>query len=207
MEPVPVLEQARSEDLGEVIALYEAVHDKLESGVNWPRWRRGIYPAPRDARAGLDAGTLYVLREQPARTGGRAVTDGPSRRPLPIAATMILNHDQPAAYADIVWVAKTPPERVAAVHTFMVHPAYGRGGYGAMALRAAHALARSRGCLCMRLDTYEGNIPAQSLYEKAGYRNAGRIDLKLTDYGLDEFWVIVYEFALFVVGGDICGKP
>jgi ribosomal protein S18 acetylase RimI-like enzyme len=185
IEATSALEKARREDLKEILSLYEAVHDTLEFNVNWPQWRRNVYPAPRDARRGFEAGALFVLRD-PA--GG---TPRPS-----IAATMILNHDQPAAYANARWAIKAASEQVAVVHTFMVHPAYARGGYGEKALRAAHALARSWGCACVRLDTYEGNVPAQSLYEKIGYRKAGKIDLKLTKYGRDEFWVIAYEFVL-----------
>ena len=37
----------------------------------------------------------------------------------------------------------------------------------------AEELAARQGCAALRLDTYEGNIPAASLYTKLGWRYAG----------------------------------
>jgi RimJ/RimL family protein N-acetyltransferase len=83
---------------------------------------------------------------------------------------------------------------VLVVHTFMVHPAFARAGYGVGALAGVRRLAEMRGCLCVRLDTYTGNTPARALYERAGYRLAGLIDLGLGHVGLHQF--CAYELPL-----------
>ena len=176
------LELATPHTLHEVLAIYDAVLTALESDPNslsGPGWKRGVYPTEQEARAGLEEGSLYLLRDGAT---GRA------------AATVILNGDQPPAYASAAWAVDAPPERVMVVHTFMTHPGFQRHGYGRRTLAAAHAVARAQGCLCVRLDTYAGNQPARALYEGLGYHSAGLIDLGYGQYGLD--WYQTYELAI-----------
>lgn len=173
------LERVAPETLTEVLEIYEAVHTALENGVNGPGWRRGVYPAEADARAALEANTLYLTRDADT---GRA------------AATIVLNRDQPPAYVGAPWRLQAPADRILVVHTFMVHPGFRRQGFGGRTLSAAHALARAEGNLSIRLDTYAENYPAQALYERLGYRRIDRIDLGYGQYGLH--WFLAYELEL-----------
>ena len=177
--PTDRLEPVTAHTLQEVCALYDAVLTALENGPNGPGWKRGVYPTEAVTRAGLAEGSLYLLRDEAT---GRA------------AATVILNDDQPSAYAGASWTVDAPPERVMVVHTLMTHPGFMRLGFGRRTLAASHTLARERGCLCVRLDTYAGNRPARALYEEMGYRSAGLIDLGYGHYGLH--WYQTYEFAI-----------
>ena len=43
----------------------------------------------------------------------------------------------------------------------------------------------------IRLDVYEGNIPAIKLYEKCNFKYIDTVDLGLGNYGLD--WFKLYE--------------
>ncbi|MDF2881389.1 MAG: acetyltransferase [Clostridiaceae bacterium] len=46
----------------------------------------------------------------------------------------------------------------------------------------------------IRLDVYEKNIPAITLYEKCGFKYIDTVDLGLGNYGLD--WFKLYEKIL-----------
>ncbi len=46
----------------------------------------------------------------------------------------------------------------------------------------------------IRLDVYEGNIPAIKLYEKCGFKYIDTVDLGLGNYGLN--WFRLYEKLL-----------
>lgn len=154
---------ARPEELDAVVALYDAVHTAQEEGVNWQAWKRGWYPARQHAQSALAQGTLYVLREE---ENGQ------------IVATAILNQEQASTYALVPWAIDAPPDKVAVLHTFMVHPAHARKGYASRMLMDLHAEARSKGCVCLRLDTHERNIPAQTFYRKLGYQYRGAVMLE-----------------------------
>ena len=51
-------------DLGEIARLYDTLNDYLESHVNYPGWKKGIYPTQEDARKGIEENALFVAVEQ-----------------------------------------------------------------------------------------------------------------------------------------------
>ena len=124
---------------------------------SYTNWKPGIYPTRQDAQGALDKGTLYVLEED-----GR------------VRASMILNQHQAEAYAEMPWQYPAEPSQVLVIHTLTMAPEMSGRGYGTRMVCFAMEEARRRGCTVMRLDTYVGNLPAQRLYAKLGFRIAGR---------------------------------
>ena len=124
---------------------------------SYTNWKPGIYPVRQDALGALAAGTLYVLEEE-----GQ------------ICASMILNQHQAEAYAEMPWQYPAEPEQVLVIHTLTMAPEMSGKGYGSQMVRFAKEEARRRGCIVIRLDTYVGNLPAQRLYAKHGFRIAER---------------------------------
>lgn len=143
-------------DLDGVEAIYNAVLDEEEAGRGHTNWQRGVYPTREDAAAALEDGTLYVAEEEGA-----------------VAAAAILNHVQLPEYGDISWAYPGEGEQVMVIHTLVVPPQRAGRGIGRQFVAFAEDLGRRRGCSTLRLDTYEGNLPAASLYRKLGYRDAG----------------------------------
>lgn len=151
------LRKACSADLDGVEAIYDALLTLEEQGVGCTNWQRGVYPTRGDAQAALDAGTLYV-----------GVVDGT------VAAAVILNHVQLPEYAAVDWTIPAEGEQALVIHTLVIHPQRAGRGLGQRCVAFAEELGRSLGCKAVRLDTYEGNLPAASLYRKLGYRYAGK---------------------------------
>ena len=87
-----------------------------------------------------------------------------------ICASMILNRHQAEAYAEMDWQYPAPPEQVLVIHTLTMPPEMSGKGYGTRMVRFAMEEARRMGCKVIRLDTYVGNLPAQRLYGKLGFR-------------------------------------
>lgn len=123
---------------------------------SYTNWKPGIYPVRRDAEAALAKGTLYVLEES-----GQ------------VCASMILNQHQAEAYAEMPWQYPAEPQQVLVIHTLTMAPEMSGKGYGTQMVLFAKEEARRRGCKVIRLDTYVGNLPAQRLYGKLGFRVAG----------------------------------
>ena len=81
-----------SEDIPELVRLYDETVGHLESHVNYPGWKKGVYPGRDAAEEGVETGTLYV-----AETGGR------------IIGSIILNGKQEAAYNGGSWGVEAEP--------------------------------------------------------------------------------------------------
>lgn len=166
----PVLEQATAADIDEVAQLYDSINRYLEEHTNYPGWRKGVYPAREDAENGVKAGTLYVLRRD-----GR------------IAGTVILERKAEPAYGTADWGVELTADEVMAVYTLAVHPDFLGEGLGKALLEAVIARCRQMQVKAIRLDVYEKNRPAISLYRKYGFAYIGAVDMGYSHFGLDRF--------------------
>ena len=108
-----------------------------------------------------------------------------------IAGSVILNHQPEEAYANIKWKIDIDYSRIFVVRTFVVHPSFLQMGVGRALMDYSLELAQSLGMSSVRLDVYEKNLPAISLYEKCGFDFIDTVDLGLGKYGLD--WFKLYE--------------
>ncbi|HEX3076413.1 MAG TPA: GNAT family N-acetyltransferase [Lachnospiraceae bacterium] len=166
-------------DIDELEKLYDDLNDFLAEGINYPGWKKGIYPTRQDAIHGIEEGKLYVAR-----------CDGA------IAGTIILTHRPEEAYHQAKWAFDSDYSDVIVIHTFAVHPDYMKVGIGKALMDFAEQESRKQGMRAIRLDVYENNIPAIKLYEKSGYQYVDTVDLGLSEYGLD--WFKLYELVLIV---------
>lgn len=150
---------AKQADIDEVEKIFNEVLDTPEM-VRTTNWLKGGYPTRADAQKALDVGTLYVGEDETGRLYG----------------AVNLNHIQPPEYANIPW--KIEPEcdgaEVLVIHTLCIRPSCAGRGYGKEFVIFSGKIAQEKGCKTIRLDTYEGNKPAESLYSSLGYTLAGK---------------------------------
>ena len=152
-----MIRKAQAADLPAVTAIYEAILDGEESGGPvYTNWQRGKYPTIDTARGALEAGTLYV---------GEA--DGQ------LWGVVNLNGEQLPEYDEIPWSIPAQRNQVGVIHTLCIHPGCAGHGYARQMVDFCEAEARRLGKTVMRLDTWEGNCPANHLYATHGYRLAG----------------------------------
>lgn len=168
------IEPGTSADIDELEKLYNELNDYLATTINYPGWIKGIYPIREDAVAGVNDNMLYV-----ARTDGR------------IAGSVILNHQPEKAYENVRWKMELDYSCIFVIHTFVVHPSFLKKGVGHALMDYSLELAQRSGIKSVRLDVYEKNLPAISLYEKCGFEYVDTVDLGLGKYGLN--WFKLYE--------------
>ena len=92
-----------------------------------------------------------------------------------IVGSVILNHQPEKAYENVKWKIELDYSHIFVIHTFVVYPSF----------------LKSSGIKSVRLDVYEKNLPAISLYEKCGFEYIDTVDLGLGHYGLE--WFKLYE--------------
>ena len=164
-------------DVAELAALYDTLNDHLAATINYPGWRKGIYPVRENAQRAAEEGTLFVY----------IVNDK-------IAGSVILSHEPEEAYHSATWLIDAEYEDIIVIHTLVVHPASLSRGIGHELMRFALSHAKEQKQKAVRLDVYENNLPAIALYEKCGFRYIAKVDLGYASYGLPHFFL--YEYVL-----------
>ena len=148
---------ATTDDLTAVVTIYNEILDQEETlDTPYTNWQRGLYPTEVHARRALDAGHLYVAQEG-----------------ADIYGCFILNQEQLPEYAQIPWQTPAAPEEVAVIHTLCVSPRWAGQGKAREIVSFCEGESRRMGAKVIRLDTYEGNIPANAMYPKLGYTFVG----------------------------------
>lgn len=160
------IEKAVPRDADEVGRLYDSLNDHLVATVNYPGWKKGLYPIREDAEAAIREGTLYVLRTEEQ-----------------IAGTVILSHREEKGYAQADWGLDIAPEQLIVVHTLAVHPQHLSRGVGRRLMEFAIAQAKAQRMRAVRLDVNERNVPAIRLYESLGFAYIDTVDL---GYGIEQ---------------------
>ena len=172
-----IIEKGTLADLEEMEQFYYDVLDSLQQGINYPGWKKGVYPTEKDAAHGIENNNLFI-----ARDGNK------------IAGSIILNHNTEKGYDTAPWSIPASKDEVYAIHTLAVHPNYVNLGVGRQLLEFAENYSRDNQAKALRLDVYEHNCPAIRLYEKCGYQFVARVDLGYSAYGLD--WFLLFEKVL-----------
>ena len=160
-----MIRKAAAADLPGIGEIYEAIFDQEARGPVYTNWMRGSYPTGEDAWKALEAGTLYVGE-------GDGVLWG----------VVNLNGIQLPEYDQIPWSIPAEREEVGVIHTLCIHPARSGRGYAGQMVAFCEETARALGKTAMRLDTWEGNAPANHLYPSLGYRFAGSTEFFFHGY-------------------------
>ena len=165
-----IFKKATRNDIGAVGALYDTVCEHLETHVNWPGWKKGVYPTRADAEKGVREGTLYMLRD-----GGE------------IIGAVKLSHEPEAGYAGVCWGTPDEYDKILMIYALAVRPDRMRTGVAGRMMEEAEKIAREQGCVAMRLDAVTGNLPAEKLYTRCGFRCVVTKSLGYECYGLPRF--------------------
>lgn len=168
-----IIDKGNVSDIDELARLYDDLNDYLASGINYPGWKKGVYPIQEDAISGVENGELYVARQ--TGTGK-------------IIGSIILNHKAEEAYHKVKWKLDTNDySNILVVHTLVVHPLHLKNSIGKSLMEFAYKFAKNEKMKSIRLDVYEHNTPAIHLYESCGFLYVATVDLGLSCYGLDNF--------------------
>jgi ribosomal protein S18 acetylase RimI-like enzyme len=172
-----IFDLGKTSDIDELEQLYNDLNDHLAKEINYPGWRKGLYPVRQNAMDGIKNNTLYV-----SKLNGK------------IIGSIILNHKPETGYNKAKWKFETDYSDVFVVHTFAVHPNFLRCGVGKALIDFSIVHSIKSQAKSIRLDVYEGNMPAIKLYEQCGFKHMDTVDLGLGAYGLN--WFRLYEKLL-----------
>ena len=111
-----------------------------------------------------------------------------------VAGMVAIVMHQGVDYETVSWAEKLGNDQVATLHILAVCPEYRGRALGSTILELAEELAKQQGKRAMRLDVLESNLPAQRMYEKAGYVYRGKQRWYAENTGWTNF--LLYEKSL-----------
>lgn len=148
-----MIRKAVFDDIDLIVDTYNEHFDyEIEHGA-FTVFKKGIYPTRKDAEEAVNAGTLYVYKDDNG-----------------IAGSMMIDKVQPAEYTGIAWGQNFGNDEVMVIHLLMVRPCMAGRGIASSLIEYAIKLAKNDSCKVLRLDTGSQNIPAVSLYKKLGFQ-------------------------------------
>lgn len=162
------------EDIPAILELYNEVIDLFQRQTGTTAWQKGVYPIEQDFQTAIRAGNMYV-----GELEGR------------LAAGMIITQGTDKSYGDAPWRVKAADSETAVIHMLGVSPGFAGRGAGLQMAEGAAALGRKRGWKALRLDVLEDNVPAQRMYERAGFQYIGTKKIFYESTGLANF--LLYE--------------
>ena len=139
-------------DFETVKSRYIDVIDHTAGIKQYARWEYGRHPTEQGLRSYIENGEMYLLLVQGDIVGMVAV---------------VMSQEQ--EYEDVPWTKKLENHEVATLHLLAVCPEYQGKSLGSVILDLAGELAKRHGKKALRLDVLESNLPAQRMYEKAGW--------------------------------------
>ena len=160
-----MIRKATAEDLPRIGEIYEAIFDQEDRGPVYTNWLRGTYPSVENPRLELESANIL----------GREAGDV-------LWGAVNLTGVQLPEYGKIPWTIPAQREEVGVIHTLCIHPGQSGKGYAKQMVAFCEETARKQGKTVIRLDTWEGNAPANHLYPSLGYRFAGGTEFFFQGY-------------------------
>ena len=140
----------------------------------YARWAYGKHPTDEGLRSYIENGEMYLLTD-------RGIVAG---------MVAIVMHQGPD-YETVRWAEKLSNEQVSTLHLLAVVPDYRGQSLGRRILQEAIELSAKNGKKALRLDTLKTNLPAQHMYDKAGFSYRGEQYLYAENTGWTDF--LYYE--------------
>ncbi len=164
----------QTDDFETVKSKYTDVIENTPDIEKTARWEYGKHPTDESLRAYIDRGEMYVL------------TDGEE-----IAGMAVIVMCQGDEYSGISWKDDLPCDEVATVHLLAVCPNHRGKSLGVRILDEAMEIAMRNGKKALRLEVLKSNVPAQRMYDKAGFVFRGEQRLYAENTGMMDF--LYYE--------------
>lgn len=146
---------ATEADIPRIEQIYKTLTNDPET-CKFTNWAKNVYPTKDFAVKALYDGHLFVGEDENG-----------------IFGSMLLNNIQLPEYKSIPWKYEADPHQVLVIHTLCIDIAFKGKGKAKEMIGFAEDYGRANNMKVIRLDTYEGNIPACIMYPKLGYEYSG----------------------------------
>ena len=149
--------KADTKDYPAVREFYYALTDEMEQAEFTPGWIRDIYPTQEYLKDSIRKGELYI---------GRCGEE---------------------AYRQVKWSVEAGDSEVLMIHTLGVRRKFSGRGLAKQLVQEVIDMAENSGIRAIRLDVLKGNLPAEKVYLKMGFRYVDTLPMYYEDTGITDY--------------------
>ena len=171
------IKKATADQFQDVRGFYHRVIDGIARMPYGAGWIKDVCPSPEFIRESIDHGEMYIATE-----AGK------------IVSAMVLNHAGNESYREFEWPTAAENSEITVIHALGVDPDKAGKGYGKEMVWFAIDEARQNQQKVIRLDVLKGNVPAEKLYSRMGFRYLHTMPMYYEDTGWTDFEL--YEYVL-----------
>ena len=176
MNSMASLRKAEIKEAVEILKLYQNVIKSIKGSEFNPKWSE-YYPNLEFIETSIENEELYIYTENDK-----------------IIASVVLNNRFDPEYEDINWIANAKPDETTIIHTFAVDSNFTGKGIGKGIFNQIKENAIENNQKTIRLDIIDGNIGAQNVFEKFGFKYIDTVEVFHKAVGLEKFHL--YELVL-----------
>ena len=164
-----IIRQAGMDELEDIVAFYYDRIDHQDEKEFGADWVKDVYPARKDFIEALEKGEMHI-----GTVDGRIV-----------CGVIISGNDD--IYNEITWPTEATTEEVSVLHLLAVHDDFSGRGFAKKLVAYSADVSRKLGKKVIRLDVIKGNIPAEKLYIKCGFKFVVEQKIFYEDTGYADF--------------------
>lgn len=164
---------ATYDDEPEILDLYKAVIEKVNTTSVRLGWNIEVYPNQTFVHNAIANDEMVILREDDQ-----------------IVAAAVVNHTVTPEYDNIKWEISGPKDKLATIHALAVAPDKQGSRMSYEFLEDIVGFCRSNGDIAIHLDVIDTNIPAYKLYLRNGFKEIDYTQMYYEVVGDRHFWMM-----------------
>ncbi len=168
---------ANNEDYESIRNFYYTLTEQMQNTKYKPGWIKDVYPTQTFLLSSIERKELFYVKDKSS-----------------IQACMIVNHTYNDGYNHVDWSIQVNDDQLMVIHALGVLPEYAGKGIAQQMVKQVIIHAKKENIKTIRLDVLEGNLPAEKVYTKVGFRYVDTIRMFYEDTGWTNYRL--YEYLL-----------
>lgn len=171
-----ILRKAKSDEAKDVLIFYKNIIKAIENTDFKPKWNEK-YPTLEYIKKCIKNSELYIY-----------TTDSE------IVSSFILNNKFDNDYFSVNWQIDAKPSEISIIHTFAINSKFQSKGLSREIFDKIKKISLDNNHKTIRIDIVGGNIGAQKVFEKLGFKYIATVKIAHYAVGLQDFHL--YEYLL-----------
>lgn len=171
------LRKAEIEEAENILEFYRDVIDSIKGSEFNPKWNE-TYPNLEYIKTCIETKELYVFANDDE-----------------IIACVVLNGSFNPEYENIAWSANAKEGEIVVIHTFAISSEFMGKGIGREIFNQIKNCALENGKKAIRLDIIDGNVGAQKVFEKFGFKYVDTVEMFHPAVGLEKFHLYEHDLT------------